>query len=296
MTGLWRSVATVISLVSVPPGIAVLLGCFTLLTPVAGRTEEKTIPVRGENERIRELKIDIEIRREGTIAIEQTFRIGVAGAMIKRGPILSFLTVFQGPGGLTLDKGIEIEKVLKEGTPEPFRVEKRDGFITIYIGSPEIELEHREHTYSVLYRTDADWRQRGGEFSTVIDAVHQFPVLPIDRAEVRIRLPEGVTISKFTPAITGFEESGDPTDPGFTHDLDGGTLTVRTTRPLGENKTFFLNLAWPSGTFATRSQWLKVMTQHPRIPLAAFSAVLLVWALTAILLRAGRRQAGALEA
>jgi hypothetical protein len=39
-----------------------------------------------------------------------------------------------------------------------------------------------------------------------------------------------------------------------------------------------------------QSQWMKVLQQHPRIPLAAFSGVLLLWVLVIILLRVADRR------
>ncbi len=277
------------------PVIAVTAAWFVLSPPAAvlavephGHAHDH---IHGGHERIEELKTRIEIHREGMISVEQAFRICVGGGTIKRGPVLNYLTVFDGPGGLTLDNGMVIEKVLKEGLPEPFHIEKQEGFITLYVGSPEVELDDGDYNYTIFYRFEADWHQKGGEFSAVVDAAGSLPGLPIDRAEVRIQFPDGVIVSKFTPALSGFEEGGDPTDPGFVSGTEGNLVTVRTTRVLGGQRSFFLNLAWPSATFATQGQWMKVMTQYPRIPLSAFSAVLLLWALIAILLRLGRKRA-----
>ena len=222
--------------------------------------------------------------------MQQTFRIRVEGEIFKRGPVLNFLTVFSGPGGLTLDTGMEIEAVLRDGKPEPYRVEKGSGFLSLLIGSPEVELEHREHTYTVTSRSGADWRQAGGEFAGAVDVTGSFPQVPIDRAEIKLTLPEGVNLVKFSPVLNGFEERPGADDAGFETILQSNKVTVRTTRALGENHSVFLNLTWPSGTFAMQSQWMKVLQQHPRIPLAAFSGVLLLWALVIILVRAADRR------
>lgn len=245
--------------------------------------------VAGADERITDLRVTYAFEREGTISMEQTFRLRVAGEKIKRGPVLNYLTVFPGPAGLILDTEMEIDGVLRDGKPEPYREEKGSGFLSLLIGSPEVELEHREHNYTVISRSKADWRQAGGEFTGVIDVTGALPRIPIDRAEVKVSLPDGVTLLKFSPAVTGFEERPGPEESGFETILQG-RVTVRTTRALGENHSFFINLAWPSGTFAMQSQWMRVIQQHPRIPLAAFSGVLLIWALLLILWRASDRR------
>lgn len=222
--------------------------------------------------------------------MQQIFRIRVEGEVFTRGPVLHFLTVFPGPAGLILDTGMEIDLVLRDGNPEPFRLEKGDGYLSLWIGSPDIKLEHREHTYTVTSRGRADWRQAGGELSGGIDATGYLPRIPIDRAEIIVSLPEGVAPTKFSPAVTGFEVRPEPDDPGFETTRQGSRMTVRTTRPLGENHSVFLNLTWPSATFAGQSQWREVLRQHPRIPLAAFSGVLLLWALVLLLWRAADRR------
>ncbi len=243
----------------------------------------------GFAERISDLKTEFLVLREGAVSVTQSFRVRVGRGLIKRGPVLNYLTVFEGPGGLILDNEIQFAEILRDGKEEPYHFEKGDGFTSLYVGSAEVELEPGDYTYLVTFRTEADWKERGGEFTGVFDVTGMLPVLPIDSAEARVILPEGVVISKFSPAVSGFESIGKEDDPGFEMEVEGGAVTVRTTRALGDDRGFFINLAWPSGSFAVRSQWMKVMRQHPRIPLAGFSGMLLLWALVVILLRGFRR-------
>lgn len=155
------------------------------------------------------------------------------------------------------------------------------------------ELQPGDYSYRIEYRTGTDWRKIGGEFSTVIDAAGPLPALPVDRAEVEVEvkvvLPEGVTISKFSSAVSGFENPDENQGPGFALDSGTNTVTLTTTRPLGTKRGLFVNLVWPSGTFVTQCHWMKVMRQHPGIPLSVFSGVLLLWALVTILVGASRR-------
>jgi hypothetical protein len=235
------------------------------------------------HERISGLNLDVDFGRDGVVSTTQTFTLGVAGEVIHRGPLLNYLTAFQGPGGLILINDLEVVRVLRDGKPEPFRVEKGSGFVSLYIGSSEKELEHGDYHYLVEYRSASDWRQRGREFSGVIDVSGPLPVLPIDDATVRVRLPKGVGFTDLSCSVNGFETGGD--DPGYESIFKGGEIIVKTSRALSENRSFFINLTWPSGTFSNQSQWLKVMKQHPRIPLCVFSSILLLWALVTLLVR-----------
>ena len=89
--------------------------------------------------------------------------------------------------------------------------------------------------------------------------------------------------AEFLEGGDGFEMGG--TEPGYESVFKGNEIIVKTTRALSENRNFFINFTWPSGGFSDQSQWIKVMKQHPRIPLCAFSAVLLLWALVTLLAR-----------
>ncbi len=242
------------------------------------------------SERIPSLETEYGIRRDGTVVFEQRFRLGVAGVAVRRGPRLNYLTVFQGPGSLLLDNELEILEVRRDGEPEPFHVERSEGYLSLFVGETDRLLEHREHVYLVRGRMEADWRKGEGDFSTVFDVAGPLPLLPIDEASVVIRLPEGVVATRFTPSLSGIEPSVGREGPAWNMKKDGHVVTVRTTATMGPNRGFFVNLAWPSETFAMKSHWLKVMRQHPRLPLAGFSATLLAWALLLLLRRASRRR------
>ena len=240
-------------------------------------------------ERIHTLDVAYEIKRDGTVTFEQRFRLGVAGVAIKRGPVLNYLTVFQGPAGLILDSELVILAVLRDGQPEPFRVDRNAGFVSLYLGSADHELDLRDHDYIVRGRMEADWIKGEGEFSTVFDLVGSLPTLPIDAVVATVKFPDGVPLSRYTPAVTGVVAGAEQSGPAYEAGFADNVLTVRTTAPLQIDRSFFLNLTWPSAGFATQSQWLKVMRQHPRLPLAGFSAILLTWALVLLVLRFLRR-------
>lgn len=236
-------------------------------------------------ERIHAFEVDYEIHRDGLITFEQRFRLGVAGVAIRRGPVLNYLTVFQGPGGLMLDTELEILEVTRDGAPEPFRADRKSGFVTLFIGEADRDLEHREHDYVIQGRMREDWRREEGEFSAVIDLAGALPALPIDAAVATVRLPDGVPVLRYTPSVTGVDPEAERHGPAWRAAVEGNRIRVEATAPMKENRSFFLNLAWPSATFATKSHWMLVMRQHPRLPLAAFSGLALLWVLLILVKR-----------
>jgi hypothetical protein len=236
-------------------------------------------------ERIHAFEVDYEIHRDGLVTFEQRFRLGVAGVAIRRGPVLNFLTVFQGPAGLILETELEILEVARDGAPEPFRADRKSGFVTLFIGAADRDLEHRAHDYVIKGRLREDWRRGEGEFSAVIDLVGALPALPIDAAVATVRLPEGVPVLRHTPSVTGVDPEIERHGPAWRAEAEGNRIRVEATAPMKENRSFFLNLAWPSATFATKSQWMLVMRQHPSLPLAALSGLALLWALLILVRR-----------
>ena len=240
-------------------------------------------------ERIHSLELDYEIHRDGLVTFEQRFRLGVAGVAIRRGPVLNYLMVFQGPGGLILETELEILEVIRDGVPETFRADRNSGFVTLFIGAPDRDLEHRNHDYVIKGRMREDWRRGEGEFSTVIDLVGALPTLPIDAAVATVRLPEGVPVLRYTPSVIGVDPDAERQGPAWRAEVAGNRILVEATAPMGENRSLFLHLAWPSATFATKSHWILVLKQHPRLPLAAFSGLVLCWALLLLVRRMLRR-------
>lgn len=241
------------------------------------------------SERIHSLELDYEIHRNGLVTFEQRFKLGVAGVAIRRGPVLNYLTVFQGPGGLILDTELEILEVTRDGFPEVFRADYQSGFVSLYLGCENRDLEHGNHNYTVKGRSREDWQRGDGEFSDVIDLVAGLPALPIDSIVATLSLPEGVPVLRYNPALTGVAPEAERHGPTWRAEATGNRIRVESTAPMGENRSFFLNLVWPSATFATKSQWMLVMKQHPRLPFAAFSGLFLCWALLFLVRRAVRR-------
>ncbi len=225
-------------------------------------------------ERIHSVEVAYEIRRDGTVEFEQRFRLGVAGVAIRRGPVLNYLTVFEGPGGLILDNELEILEVTAMDRPKSSVPSRAMVFTTLFIGASDRDLEHRIHEYRSVdapSRTGGRAKENSPPSST---SVGPLPRLPIEALTATIRLPEGVEVSQYTPSVTGV---ADPVaarrGPAFESGFADGVLTVRATAALGADRSFFVNLSGPSATFATKSQWLKVMPTSEDSPhgFSAFS-------------------------
>lgn len=263
----------------------------SLLLLVLFSVETKALAHELEGERIQSLQTLFEVRRDGTVDVELRFSVAVEGETIKRGPCLHFVTVFEGPGGLILDNEMEVTEVIRDGRKEQFSEELGEGQRSLFLGSKEVVLAPRTYEYLVRYTTTGEWLYRNGEAVGAFDVSGPFRGFVVESAKATIRFPEGVTLAQYVPAVQGALHEG----PAYEVEKQGGNeLSVSTTGPLGHNHAFFINAVWSTKGFVSKSHWLKLMQQHPRIPLAGFSGLLLLVALLGILIRSARRSAAPL--
>tara|TARA_R110000850_G_scaffold148917_3_gene271356 strand:+ start:615 stop:1331 length:717 start_codon:yes stop_codon:yes gene_type:complete len=238
------------------------------------------------------LEANIDVARNATVKIEYRFDLRVDGDDVKRGPCLNFLTVFEGPGGLVLENGLEITEVIRQGEAEKYHVEAGDGRLSLYCGSPYITLDPGVYNYVVKCVAKGDWRYSDGEAFGAFDITGPFSGLPIDRLNARVRLPEGVSASQFSAAVTGINAD----TPGYVSRNRGQELEVETSESLESEHTVFLNIVWPAEDFPRRSRWLQIMQQNPQLPIAVFAGTALLLVLGVMILRRLRRPAKSVDA
>ena len=236
-------------------------------------------------ERLLDLHVRAEVKRDGSVVVERELSIFVnAESSIQRGPCLNLLTVFEGPGGLILDREMQFTKVLRNGKEEPFLVEQGDGQLQLFCGSHGAILEEGVHRYLVQYTAIGDWVYRSGMAIGAFDVTGPFPGFSIEEASLTVTLPEGERFDRFSPALSGLVDEG----PAYRADHEGGVIKILSNGPMTTDHVFFLNAVWTTGSFASTSHWLEIMDQHPKLPLAEFSAFLLFAALIGIVARSIR--------
>ena len=234
-------------------------------------------------ERVTSLELTHEVSRDGYVDVEQRFRFLVEGKKVKRGFRISYLTVFRGPGQLVLENQMEVLEVLHEGAPFPYEIERSHGQLFLTIGEEENLLEHREHEFVIRYRCLGDWMIQSGEAFGTIDITEQFRQFVIDRASLRLILPEGTTMGQYSVSLS------DGAD--YEAEKSGNEFVVKTQETLPANGAFFLNTSWSLEGFSSASRWKLVLLQHPRIPIALFTAVVLLWILVTLVVRIFRNSA-----
>lgn len=233
-------------------------------------------------ERISDFSSRVVVEKNGEIEVTEIIRVEAAGDKIKRGIYRDFPTLYRGRWGLRLRVPFEVIGVTRDGHPEPWRIEKRENGVRIYIGNPEVFLNSGSYSYSIQYRTgdqlgffgDFDelyWNVTGNDWA--------FPIL---RAEVRVELPPGAG-PRSVDAYTGPQgaKGGAWRQVPSTADVK-----IETTAPLTPGEGLTIAVSWPKD-FVNQPppsyEWTRLAKDNPGLVagiaglLVAFCYFLAAW-------------------
>ena len=90
--------------------------------------------------------------------MRETIRVNAEGQNIRRGIYRDFPTTYSATDGRQIVVGFAFQAAARDGVAEKWRVEPRGNGVRIYLGSASVMLDHGEHVYDLVYRTD---RQMG---------------------------------------------------------------------------------------------------------------------------------------
>ena len=196
------------------------------------------------DERILEFKSRIVINADSTVKVTETIKVRAAGKQIKRGIYRDFPTAYKDRHGVRRTVGFRVVEVRRDGSPEPYRVERRQAGQRVYIGDKDVFLQHGVYTYDISYVTD---RQIGyfDDFDEIYwNVTGNDWAFPIDRVEAVVVLPPGGSVVE-KAAYTGHRGA---TGKDF-HVITGigGSVMFSTTRPLRKKEGLTIAVAWPKG-------------------------------------------------
>jgi uncharacterized membrane protein YgcG len=197
------------------------------------------------DERILNFDSTVETSRDGTLRVTEVITVNAESREIKRGIYRDIPLLLEDENGSVFRAGFELIKVLRDGVPEPHKVNGGGSGVRIYFGDKDVYLTPGTYTYTLVYDTtrqirffeDADevyWNATGNEWA-----------FPIDRATATIVLPDGAEATRWTAYTGGYGEDG----ADFTErSEDGGQRVVfETTRPLGPGEGLTVAVEIPKG-------------------------------------------------
>jgi uncharacterized membrane protein YgcG len=219
------------------------------------------------------------IRTDGWIDVHETISVMAEGVQIKRGIYRDFPTDYQGSRGQRVQVDFEVLAVRRDGRSEPYRSERLDNGVRIYIGDKNVLIPHGQHSYEIEYRTS---RQIGffPEFDELYwNVTGNGWVFPIAQAVAVIHLPAGAAVVQQAAYTGRMGEQG----RAFEVVSSGpGEVVFRTTKPLRAGEGLTIAVAWPKGFVAapsTRERIARMVSDYAGflIPAAAVLLALLYY-------------------
>lgn len=205
----------------------------------------------GAEERILNFLSDIAVQPDGSLLVTETIDVRSEGEQIRRGIYRDFPTLYHGRYGSRKVTGFELLQVIRDGAPEPARVEAIDGGVRIRIGDSDTLIGDGDHRYIIRYRTD---RQVGrfGDFDELYwNVTGTGWAFPIDLAEARITLPEPAAFLRSAAYTGGYGATG---RQARAISQSPGEIVFRTTAPLLPHEGLTVAAAWPKGVVADPGQ------------------------------------------
>ncbi len=253
------------------PLLALLLAALALLAPASGWTskpvfddsadyapESEVLPPPSSTdgfgdgdfgpaygERILSWRSDVDIGRDGTLTVTETIRVNAEGDDIRHGIYRDFPVIYQRPGQRRVRVRFDVQSVARDGRPEPYTTERVGRFVRVKMGDADANVPRGRHTYVLRYTTTRQlgFFERYDElYWNVTGTAWQFP---IDRAEVRIRLPQAVPFAPERAFYTG-REGATSSDAELVSERPG-EIVIRTTAPLRTQEGLTVAVRWPKG-------------------------------------------------
>lgn len=201
-------------------------------------------------ERVLEFHSDIRIAADGQLTVTERILLVAEGNAIQRGILRDFPTVYRDEGR-KITVPFAVRRVLRNGLPEPYAVERTANGVRIRIGRADVLLERGRHVYEISYRTarqvgffekhdELYWNVNGNGWT-----------LGFDRISAEVQLPARVPARELKlEAWTGLQGARGRNYVTFARD---GAAAFRSTRAFWPREGMTIVVAFPKGIVAPPS-------------------------------------------
>jgi uncharacterized membrane protein YgcG len=214
--------------------ISVLL--FLLFSPLPAFAEERILSFHS----------DITVHQDASVTIQEAITVQSEGEKIKRGIYRDFPTRYRNNFGNRYSVGFTVDKVLRDGNPEPFHIQDILNGKRIYIGDKDVFIPQGKHTYVILYMTNRQvgfFHDHDELYWNVTGNGWEFP---IENASAALRLP-GDAGAHITD-MDGYTGPQGSKGKDFTMSSDTeGVTNFSSTRVLGPLEGLTIAVSWEKG-------------------------------------------------
>jgi len=224
----------------------------------------------GAQERILSFHSDIAIQSDGSMAVTETIRVRAEGNQIQRGIYRDFPTDYRDRLGNRYRVGFSMLAAERDGSPEPFRVERIGNGVRVYLGRADYFLPIGEYEYRLRYRTDRQLGFFADHDELYWNATGNGWDFEIAQASASVELPPGLGDGEL--GIEAYVGRTGSTEQSYEAEITSDrTATVQSLRPLAPREGLTLVATWPKGLIAapTASEQAAYVLHDNRALLAA---------------------------
>ena len=199
----------------------------------------------GAEEKINRFDVGIEVRQNGDILVTETINVAVEGRDIRRGIFRDLPRYYADdlkPGD-KLPYQYDVRRVRRDGRKEPYTIEHDGNAYRIRIGDADVLLDYGAHTYVIEYEVKNQIRYFEDHDELYWNVTGNYWLFPIDKASVRVTLPEDAVLLDKTAYTGGYGVDGN--DYAFRQ--SGGAYLFETTRPLGLKEGLTVSMSIEKG-------------------------------------------------
>jgi len=217
------------------------------IAAIVGLLAVTTAPSAAQEERILSFDSDVTVRSDGWLRVVETIEVVANGDNIRRGIYRDFPTRSLTEYGLNQRVGFEIDRIERDGRPEPYHTEDLNAGVRIYIGHPEVLLRPGRYRYTIAYDTSRQLYHWADQDELYWNVTGNSWAFPIERATATVHLPDAAAIEQ-VDAYTG--PRGAQGNDFKVVERKSGTLRIATTRALLSGEGLTIAAAWPAGLVA----------------------------------------------
>ena len=202
--------------------------------------------VAGAQERITDFDSRIVVDRDGGLTVTETIAVLAGGEAIQRGIFRDFPTTYDGPLGTKVVVPFAIERVERDGEPEPYHTERVDNGVRIYIGDADRQVPIGPHVYRITYRTAEQLGFFADHDELYWNVTGNGWAFPIDRATATVVLPDDVP--RADVRLEGYTGPQGSTERALSTSVEAdGTLRFTASRPLDQYEGLTIVASFPKG-------------------------------------------------
>ena len=194
----------------------------------------------------------IEVQTDRSVIVTETIRVRAEGNDIRRGIWRYVPTKSENDLGYTIDHGIEILDVRRDGEPDDWHTESISNGEKIYIGNADVFLSPGVYQYTLKYRTWRQIRDLPDADELYWNVTGNFWQFPIQASVAQVVLPETATVLG-TTAYTG--AFGSKSQDATISKGDGGNLIFRSDRAFGPGEGLSIVVGFEKGTMTPKNQF-----------------------------------------